>query len=177
MKKQLLDIALPSPPRAGLNIKQTFKGVLTDNETRERWISRFSYWWVIPFVRTNWVDYLRSLHLLRHFYAEGLVDKRTFLVWLVQQISLCNLAQAGFVVRLADEYLSDVAESRALSRSFVDACLNKLHEVLSPFCLFYAAQAPIQIRSSGPAQACLVNTDALLSTLIQVCPAYKFYTM
>lgn len=48
MKKQLLDIALPSPPRAGLNIKQTFKGVLTDNETRERWISRFSYWWVHP---------------------------------------------------------------------------------------------------------------------------------
>jgi mediator of RNA polymerase II transcription subunit 12 len=44
MKKQLADIALPSAPRPGLNIKQTFKGVLSDSDTRERWISRFSYW-------------------------------------------------------------------------------------------------------------------------------------
>jgi mediator of RNA polymerase II transcription subunit 12, fungi type len=177
MKKQLLDIALPSPPRAGLNIKQTFKGVLTDNETRERWISRFSYWWVIRFYEQIGSNYLRSLHLLRHFYAEGLVDKRTFLVWLVQQMSICNLAQAGFVVRLADEYLSDVVESRALSRSFVDACLNKLHEVFGPSSSFYTAHVAIQIRSSGPAQACLVNTDALLSTLIQVCPVCRFHTI
>lgn len=44
MKKQLTDIALPSAPRPGLNIKQTFKGVLSDGETRERWINRFTYW-------------------------------------------------------------------------------------------------------------------------------------
>jgi len=44
MKKQLADIVLPSAPRPGLNIKQTFKGVLADVDTRERWISRFSYW-------------------------------------------------------------------------------------------------------------------------------------
>lgn len=43
MKKQLADIALPSAPRPGLNIKQTFKGVLADTEGREKWISRFSY--------------------------------------------------------------------------------------------------------------------------------------
>ena len=83
-------------------------------------------------------------------------------------MSISNLAQAGFVVRLADEYLSDVAESRALSRHFVDACLNKLHEVSNPFSSFRIAKAMAQIRSSGPAQACLVSTDALLSTLIQV---------
>jgi len=46
MKKQLNEIALPSAPRPGLNIKQTFKGVLADMEGRERWISRFSYWYV-----------------------------------------------------------------------------------------------------------------------------------
>jgi mediator of RNA polymerase II transcription subunit 12, fungi type len=44
MKKQLADIVLPSAPRPGLNIKQTFKGVLADIDTRERWVSRFSYW-------------------------------------------------------------------------------------------------------------------------------------
>ncbi|KAK2467842.1 hypothetical protein APHAL10511_000137 [Amanita phalloides] len=131
MKKQLLDIALPSPPRAGLNIKQIFKGVLTDNESRERWVSR--------------------LNLLRYFYVDGLVDKRTFLVWLVQQMSTCNLAQIGFVAHLADEYLSDITESRALSRCFSEACLNRLHE----------------IQSGGPAQACLMNTNNLIRSLTQ----------
>lgn len=45
LKKQLMEIALPMAPRAGfgLNIKQTFKGVLSDRDSRERWISRFSY--------------------------------------------------------------------------------------------------------------------------------------
>ncbi|KAF8629229.1 hypothetical protein AX17_005811 [Amanita inopinata Kibby_2008] len=135
MKKQLLDIALPSAPRPGLNIKQTFKGVLTDGDARERWILRFSY----------------CLQLLRIFYAEGMVDKRTFLVWLVQQVATCNLAQAGFVARLAEEYSIDINESRALARSFVDACLNKLSE----------------IRSNGPAQACLNGTELLIISLLQ----------
>jgi hypothetical protein len=44
MKKQLVEIALPSAPRLGLNIKQTFKGVLADSDTRDRWMSRFTYW-------------------------------------------------------------------------------------------------------------------------------------
>lgn len=44
MKKQMSEIALPSAPRPGLNIKQSFKGVLSDADTRERWISRFTYW-------------------------------------------------------------------------------------------------------------------------------------
>jgi len=44
IKKQLADIALPSAPRAGMNIKQTFKGVLADADSRTRWISRFTYW-------------------------------------------------------------------------------------------------------------------------------------
>ena len=44
MKKQLVEIALPSAPRLGLNIKQTFKGVLADTDTRDRWMSRFTYW-------------------------------------------------------------------------------------------------------------------------------------
>ncbi|KAI0356240.1 hypothetical protein OH77DRAFT_1401364 [Trametes cingulata] len=110
MKKQLADIALPSAPRLVASIKQTFKGVLSDTETRQKWISRFTY----------------CLSLLRTFYAEGLVDNRTFLAWLVQQMATCNLAQAGFVVRLADEYLDGMLVSRALTRPFIEACLNKL---------------------------------------------------
>lgn len=70
-----------------------------------------------------------SLDLLRSFYSEGLVDNRTFLSWLVLQMCTCNLAQAGFVVRLADEYLDGIIACRALSRPFVDACLSKISEV------------------------------------------------
>ena len=44
MKKQLADIALPTAPRPGLNIKMTFKNMLADPQSRERWMSRFSYW-------------------------------------------------------------------------------------------------------------------------------------
>jgi hypothetical protein len=70
-----------------------------------------------------------SLDLLRSFYSEGLVDNRTFLSWLVLQICTCNLAQASFVARLADEYLDGILACRALSRPFVDACLSKISEV------------------------------------------------
>lgn len=41
----------------------------------------------------------------------------------------CNLAQAGFVARLADEYLDGMLGSRALTKPFADACLGKLVEV------------------------------------------------
>ncbi|KAF5322492.1 hypothetical protein D9619_001365 [Psilocybe cf. subviscida] len=113
MKKQLQEIALPSAPRLALNIKQTFKGVLGDAESREKWMSRFAY----------------CLKLLRTFYAEDLVDHRTFLTWLVQQMITCNLAQAGFVSRLTDEYLNEILPSRALARPLVEACLVKLSEI------------------------------------------------
>ncbi|KAF8875798.1 hypothetical protein CPB84DRAFT_1853156 [Gymnopilus junonius] len=113
MKKQLLEIALPSAPRPLLNIKQTFKGVLADVDSRERWVSRFAY----------------CLRLLRAFYKEDLVDHRTYLTWLVHQMITCNLAQAGFLVRLVDEYLGDILCSRALSKPLVEGLLAKLSEI------------------------------------------------
>ncbi|KZT00461.1 uncharacterized protein LAESUDRAFT_666096 [Laetiporus sulphureus 93-53] len=133
LKKQLADIALPTAPRPGLNIKQTFKSVLADPDSRERWISRFTY----------------SLELLRTFYAEGLVDNRTFLTWLVQQMCSCNLAQLGFVVRLADEYLDGMLVSRALTHHFIDACLSKV----------------VEIRTAS-ARDHLVNVETLIKNLI-----------
>lgn len=130
MKKQLADIALPSAPRPGLNIKQTFKSVLGDTETRDRWILRFTYWYVwISIHVSSFTDRYNSLRLLRTFYSQGLVDNRTFLTWLVQTMSICNLAQAGFVARLAEEYLDGIMCARALTKPFIDACLEKLVEV------------------------------------------------
>jgi len=118
LKKQLIDIALPMAPRPGLNIKQTFKSVLFESHTRHRWISRFTY----------------SLSLLRSFYAEGLVDNRTFLAWLVQQMVLSNLAQLGFVAHLADEYVDGMFITRALTRPFAEACMNRLLEIRTTSC-------------------------------------------
>ena len=72
-----------------------------------------------------------SLNLLHAFYAEGLVDNRTFLAWLVQQTATCNLAQLGFIARMADNYLDGMLTCRALSRPFVEACLSRVAEVCS----------------------------------------------
>ena len=70
-----------------------------------------------------------SLKLLRTFFSDGLVDSRTLLSWIVQQMGSCNLAQAGFITRLADEYLDGMISNRALTRPFIDACLFKISEV------------------------------------------------
>ncbi|PPQ98440.1 hypothetical protein CVT24_004119 [Panaeolus cyanescens] len=134
MRKQLGEINLPSAPRPGVAVKHTFRGIFAETETRDRWMSRFSY----------------CLKLLRSFYAESLVDHRTFLTWLVQQMMTCNLAQAAFLTRLIDEYLDDILSSRAIARSLVEACAAKLSEI-----------------STTPAQNVLQDTTALLREIIQ----------
>ncbi|KAH0832416.1 hypothetical protein J3R83DRAFT_13456 [Lanmaoa asiatica] len=131
LKKQLAEIALPL--RLGLNIEQSFKGVLPDPDSCDRSVSCFTY----------------CLRLLRPFYADGLVDGRTFLLWLVQQMVTRNLAQAGFVAHLADKYLDGMLASRALTKPFADACIAKLSEIRST------------------AQGQLVKLEALLETLLQ----------
>ena len=108
-----------------------------------------------------------SLKLLRTFYAEGLVDNRTFLTWLMQQMSTCNLAQAGFVARLADEYLDGLLHSRALTRPFVEACLSKFMEVCGNSPVAKVTSKSFQIRSTST-QDYLVTLESLLRSLLQV---------
>lgn len=43
LKKQLAPIGPPAL-RLGLNIKQTFKNLLADPETRAKWVNRFNFW-------------------------------------------------------------------------------------------------------------------------------------
>ncbi|OBZ68162.1 Mediator of RNA polymerase II transcription subunit 12 [Grifola frondosa] len=150
IKKQLTDIALPSAPRPALNVKQTFKGVLSEAESRDRWISRFTY----------------CLNLLRTFYSEGLVDNLTFLSWLVQQMGSCTLAQVGFVARLADEYLDGMLVSRALTRPFVEACLNKLSEVSDRSLNKITAMLNESQMLATSAKDYLVNVEIVLRSLI-----------
>ena len=99
-----------------------------------------------------------SLNLLRAFYDEGLVDNRTFLVWLVQQLATCNLAQLGFIARLVNEYLDGMLVTRSITRPFVDVCLGKVSEVLScdlpAVRMLFCVDSRLSIRllrpSSGP---------------------------
>ncbi|KAI0293333.1 hypothetical protein B0F90DRAFT_1763644 [Multifurca ochricompacta] len=146
LKKQLGDIILPSAPRPTLNIKSMFRSVLADSENRARWISRFTY----------------SLDLLGSFYSEGLVDNRTFLTWLVLQMCTCNLAQAGFVARLADEYLDGILACRALARPFVDACISKISEIRSSSAREYLLSVESSLKVFLQ-RACLVIPDAFIS--------------
>ncbi|TFL04760.1 hypothetical protein BDV98DRAFT_330597 [Pterulicium gracile] len=113
LKKQLSEISLPSAPRLGLNIKQTFKGVLTDPESQERWLSRFSY----------------TLQLLGPFYAEGLLDRRTFLSWIIQNFVTCNIPQACFMALLIEDYFEHLCYCRAFASPLVRSSLNKLDEI------------------------------------------------
>ncbi|KAJ2931312.1 hypothetical protein H1R20_g5848, partial [Candolleomyces eurysporus] len=134
LKKQLDVILLPTAPRPGLTYKHTFRGVLSDEDSKKRWVSRFSY----------------SLKLLRTFYHEGLVDRKSFLVWLTLQMKTCSLAQAGFVTRLVDEYLDDIFNILALAKLLVEASLHKLSEI-----------------STTSAHETLINTEALLKSVLQ----------
>ncbi|KAG8934799.1 RNA polymerase II mediator complex subunit [Tulasnella sp. 418] len=114
LKKQLSDIVLPRGIAGQSSaIKSTFKSILSDPESRDRWVNRFSY----------------TLALIREFYAEGLIDHSLFLFWLSQQVGQSNIAQLGFVTKLADEYLEGILQHRGFLRPFILGCVEKLMEV------------------------------------------------
>lgn len=102
------------------------------------------------------------------------MDNRTFLVWIVQQLATCNLAQLGFIARLVNEYLDGMVVTRSIARPFVEMCLGKVSEVrLNPssrlrvllflICV-YGQIAAAQFRPVLP------NTDAILRTSLKVGP-------
>lgn len=73
MKKQLAEIKLPSAPRPGLNIKQTFKGVLADFDSRERWVSRFAYWFATSLLQYT----VQALTLWKPSTTQSLLPRRS----------------------------------------------------------------------------------------------------
>ncbi|KAG8882040.1 RNA polymerase II mediator complex subunit [Tulasnella sp. 332] len=114
MKKQLKEIVLPRPQMAQTSsLKSTFKSVLSDPESRARWLQKFTY----------------TISLLREFYAESLVDHATFLFWLAQQVGDSNIPQLGFIAKLADEYIEDLLQHRGFLRPFIVGLVEKLVEV------------------------------------------------
>lgn len=119
----------------------------------------------LSFIRKLTVHH--SVNLLRNFYDDGLVDHRSVLGWLAQQLGACNLAQAGFLARLADEYLEDITSCRALAHPFVEACLNKLAEVaICPSLCVFIVLTPAQVRANVISE--LSFLDNMLAELLRV---------
>lgn len=102
-----------------------------------------------------------------------LVDNRTFLVWLVQQLATCNLAQLGFIARLVNEYLDGMLVTRSITRPFVEMCLGKVSEVLSckpPVARAFSVLLTSVLGQIATAQfkSVLPGTDSILRTSLKV---------
>jgi mediator of RNA polymerase II transcription subunit 12, fungi type len=76
-----------------------------------------------------------SLAILRESFSEGLVDHATLLIWLSNQVAICNLAQLGFVVKVVDEYIECLVDNRGFLKPLMEGCLTKLMEVSGEFTL------------------------------------------
>ena len=72
---------------------------------------------------------LDSIHLLRAFYADFMIDHTLLLTWIPQTLNSSNLAQAGFLIRLLEDYYPEMGSCRALLRLAINACLGKMQEV------------------------------------------------
>ncbi|EJU05593.1 hypothetical protein DACRYDRAFT_113668 [Dacryopinax primogenitus] len=112
-KKQLGEINLPTARLQSTALKQVFKGVMLDADSRMAWCSKFVY--------TN--------QLAREFYKESMIDHGTFLLWAAQHIGHCNLAQLAIFARLVDEYAAEMCAHRAFAKALVDNSLVKLKEI------------------------------------------------
>lgn len=58
-----------------------------------------------------------------------MVDKRTFLSWVIQQLASSNLGQAPFVAFIAEGYLDDIVSSRPFAYHLAVAIVQRLVEV------------------------------------------------
>jgi mediator of RNA polymerase II transcription subunit 12 len=58
-----------------------------------------------------------------------MVDKRTFLSWVIHQLASSNLGQASFVVCIAENYIDDIVSSRPFAYHLAVAVIDRLVEV------------------------------------------------
>jgi hypothetical protein len=70
-----------------------------------------------------------SLRLLEALYDEHLLDRGSFLRFLVHQIETSNVGQLPFVLFLAEEYLGEFLLTEPLSARLVSACFSRLNSV------------------------------------------------
>ena len=71
------------------------------------------------------------LQVLEALYEEHLVDRDSFLRFIIQQAETSHIGQLPFVLFLAEEYTAEFLLSEPLSARLVSACLSRLKDVRS----------------------------------------------
>ena len=61
--------------------------------------------------------------------TKHLISTRIFVAWLVDMLSITNLAQVGFVTQLIGEHLPEISRHVSVARSCVRIACAKLNEV------------------------------------------------
>jgi hypothetical protein len=99
---------------------------------------------VRPFFLSNRIDYLidwpcaslaygcssrYSTSLLRLFFAHSLLDIRTLIAYLVNQLAASNLVQLGFVVQLVEQYEIDILSNAQMGKGMIEYACVKIKEV------------------------------------------------
>lgn len=114
LRKHLDLLVLPRAQTVGgTAIRSTFRSLLSEPESRDKWIHKFSY----------------TLGLLREFYDESLVDHGTVLFWLSLQVGLSNIIQLGFIIKVVQEYHEALLQHRGFLRLFIVGLMEKLIEI------------------------------------------------
>ncbi|KAL8280716.1 hypothetical protein RQP46_007039 [Phenoliferia psychrophenolica] len=132
VRKQLAEIAYPdgavaalAPPPEPRSLassassssvaagKAPARRILADNDLRQAWTARFSY----------------TLQILEALYEEHLVDRDSFLRFIIQQAETSHIGQLPFVLFLAEEYTAEFLLSEPLSARLVSACLDRLKDI------------------------------------------------
>ncbi|KAM0749703.1 hypothetical protein T439DRAFT_381275 [Meredithblackwellia eburnea MCA 4105] len=149
VRKQLGEISLangpPQPPSApeprlssSMSSASAFRPpsakLLVDSELRQAWTARLSY----------------TLKLLEALYEEHLIDRESFLRFIIQQLENSNLGQLPFVLFLAEEYTAEFLLSEPLAAHLASACLSRLKTL-----------------PSGPANPAIAETANSLTSLIR----------
>lgn len=70
-----------------------------------------------------------SLRLLELLYEDHLLERESFLRFLVAQVDGSNIAQLPFVLFLVEEYLGEFLLTEPLSARLVAACFGRSTEV------------------------------------------------
>ncbi|WWD21578.1 hypothetical protein CI109_106064 [Kwoniella shandongensis] len=118
LRMQLTQLALPNTNKAaaskpGVPPVKTGTGVLADEKSRTRWLSKWDY----------------STRLMRELHTRHLLSSRLLSGWMADYLSHTNLAQLGFLAQLIGEYLQDMTNHQCNARHCVKAACEKLKEI------------------------------------------------
>ncbi|ORX33960.1 hypothetical protein BD324DRAFT_186207 [Kockovaella imperatae] len=134
LRIQLGQLSLPTVQTRGVPAPRSgATSVLGDEKARARWLVKWNY----------------SLALLRQLFNRHLISARVLGAWLVDMLASSNLAQLGFVARLAADHITALARHVHIARPCLRAACDRIVEIRE-------AKMPLE------------NVEMVLKSLIQV---------